>query len=106
MNSLSVVMAMDVDAEGAGDDLSPACYDSSAMLREIAASPRPLAAAAAIVIAATMLAGCGIKGPLKLPPAAAPAATPVAAPGAPAASAPAPSPDDTPAAAPAAPAPK
>jgi predicted small lipoprotein YifL len=34
---------------------------------------------AAILLAAAMLAGCGIKGPLKLPPAPAPAATPPAA---------------------------
>ena len=51
------------------------------MLREFAANPRPLAAVAAILLAAAVLAGCGIKGPLKLPPAPppAPAATPPAA---------------------------
>jgi predicted small lipoprotein YifL len=63
----------------ADDDPWSACYDSGAMLREFAANPRPLAAVAAILLAAAMLAGCGIKGPLKLPPAPAPAATPPAA---------------------------
>jgi predicted small lipoprotein YifL len=63
----------------ADDDPWSACYDSGAMLREFAANPRPLAAAAVILLAAAMLAGCGIKGPLKLPPPATPAATPPAA---------------------------
>jgi predicted small lipoprotein YifL len=75
------------------------------MLREFAATVRldpaararrPAAAAFAVLAAVALLAGCGIKGPLKLPPAPAsskPAtANPTPSP-APAPEAPAPSPD-------------
>jgi predicted small lipoprotein YifL len=66
------------------------------MLRDFSTHPRAVAAALLVASLSLALAACGIRGPLKLPPA--PAATP-----APAAATPAPQPAAAPTATPEAP---
>jgi predicted small lipoprotein YifL len=95
MNSLSVIMsapladgkfadrrALRIEAQPrqAGEKPRSAdrfpCYDSCAMLREFIGTSYRAACALAVAaaIGAAPLAACGIKGPLKLPPAPAPVA--------------------------------
>jgi predicted small lipoprotein YifL len=62
------------------------------MLRDFLPRPRAVAATLLPALLAVTLAACGIKGPLKLPPAAPAATPPAAAPAAPADGAPPPAP--------------